>query len=69
VLVVHDSHLLQIRNELEEVLLGVGLIHLWFDTDQILEDGRPDYRDKMLDIFLRLAIDEFQSQIYVQLPS
>jgi hypothetical protein len=28
VLVVYDSHLLKLRNELEEIILEVGLIHL-----------------------------------------
>jgi hypothetical protein len=28
VLVVYDSHLLQVRNELQEVLFEVGLFHL-----------------------------------------
>jgi hypothetical protein len=42
VVVVYDSHLLQIRNELEEVLLEFRLIHLSFALDQILEGGRLD---------------------------
>jgi hypothetical protein len=66
VLVVYDSDLLQIRNELEEFLLQVRLVHLQFALDQSLEGGRLDFRHKILDSFLRLAINEIQSQISVQ---
>jgi hypothetical protein len=61
VLVVYDSHLLQISNELEEILLEFRLVHLQCALYQSLEGGRLDYRHQMLDCFLRLAIDEIQS--------
>jgi hypothetical protein len=54
VLVVNDSHLLQIRNELEEVLLEFRNVHLLFALYESLEGGRLDYRHKMLDVFFGL---------------
>jgi hypothetical protein len=40
VLVMNESHLLQIINDLEKILLELGLIHLLFALDQSLEGGR-----------------------------
>jgi hypothetical protein len=58
VLVVFDSHLLQILNEVEEIPLEFRLVYLYFALDQILEGGRPDHRHQMLDSLLRLAISK-----------
>jgi hypothetical protein len=63
--VMYHIRLLQISNGLYEVLLEVRVIHFVFTLDHSLEGGQLFHPHQMFDSFLRLAINEIQSQIPV----